>query len=251
MSTDKCGQDTGLGNFPLFFGIETEALRRIENAGEVRHYKTGDLLLKQGGPGDFVCVLTKGVVRVFINEPVSGAEILVKLFAAPAIFGEMEALGGHRMVESVAALRHSEAHVYPGGTFNSILEEHPQVGVRLLRDVCERFYVAAQNQGYQAIASVEQRLAGLLASYARLMGVKVAGGVQIVADLTQESLAQSVAATRKSIQRTFTTWTDKGLLQRDGRSMVIRDIEVFEEIAGMDAPRYDYRLTKRICLPLS
>ena len=58
--------------------------------------------------------------------------------------------------------------------------------------------------------------------------------------LSQEMLARSVGATRKSVQRSFQQWHKDDIVMRRGRYYVITSNTRLSEIAGEDAPRFDH-----------
>ncbi len=57
-----------------------------------------------------------------------------------------------------------------------------------------------------------------------------------------ESVSRSIAATKKSVQRTLAHWQREGLVRRQERYNVVSDVARLSEIAGEAPPAYDHRL---------
>ncbi|MBI5507787.1 MAG: Crp/Fnr family transcriptional regulator [Deltaproteobacteria bacterium] len=231
-----------LGICPLFADLSREEQADVERLATRQDFAPGDVLLSQGAPAQHLFVLLAGAVRVFLLGG-DGQEVTVKLFVAPAVFGEMELLTRTVHIENVQAMRGGHLAKFDVAATDRLLDRYPTVCKRLLVDTCARFRTTAKNQGFVAFETVEQRLAALLLSYVRVCGAPVAGGVQIVWDgLTQDLLARGVAATRKSAQRAFKRWGQMGILSRRGRYYVVSDVARFAEIAGEDPPHFDHQI---------
>lgn len=184
-------------------------------------------------------VLLSGVARVFYTAP-DGRRMMAKLFTAPAVFGEMELLVGRTRLETVDILVRAELLVTSADVLKKTLATSPTFAHQLLVDVCARLCVAAQNERSLAFDSARAKVAGLLLSYARVFGAKVAGGVQIVREITQEELADGLGLSHKSVQRTLDDWREQGVLEKSGRYYVIADLATIEAQASEHAPALDY-----------
>jgi CRP-like cAMP-binding protein len=231
-----------LAAFPLFRGLDAEALREVAATGTLSTFRAGAIVLEHGHVADRLFALLDGLVRVVITDS-RGLAVLAKVFAGPAVFGEMEALTGTTFIESVIVERKSTIAELDVAAFRPMLTKHPIICERLLVDVCLRFRTSALNQAFAAFEGVERRLAALLGTYARALGVRVAGGVQIVSPaIAQEALADGIGVTRKSVQRVFAQWTERGIVERRGRALVILDLGALAAAAGENAPRFDHSL---------
>ena len=225
---------------PLFDGCAPQRVEALAALGERLSYGPGDTILRQGEPAWHVFVLLTGVVRVLISSE-EGHQITAKLFKAPAVFGEMEALTATPFIESVEVMRRATVLRFSVDAFEEVMAQDGRVTRNLLVDVCHRFRVSAQNQAFAAFENVERRLANLLLSYARTLGTKVAEGIQLVGEgLTQEAMAQGIGVNEKSVRRTLRDWEGRGLILRRGRSYVLARVDALAELAGAEPPRLDY-----------
>ena len=77
-----------LANTELFAELNDEQLNRLAQVGEVRSYKRGDVIFKQGAEGSHFYVICAGAVRVSQTVPGIGEEAFAVLRQG-TVFGEM------------------------------------------------------------------------------------------------------------------------------------------------------------------
>src|SRR5687767_11899205 len=126
-----------LDGCPLFAGLPPEALDVIERSGTRSDHAAGDVVLRQGEPATHLFVLLAGGARVLISGA-NGEEVTVKLFVAPAVFGEMEVITRTSWIESVEIVRRAHVVRFERAAVDEILKAYPVVCRRLLEDVCAR-----------------------------------------------------------------------------------------------------------------
>lgn len=227
-----------LATHPLLAGCDDDARAAVLAAGRVQVFAPGDVLSREGDVADY-WLLCAGSVRVFYRSP-SGAEVTVKLFAAPAAWAEMEVLTGQPHMEDCAAVERAVVVRVPAPKFAALLDAHPRFMRNVLDDTCARFFIAAQGEKRLAFLPVPERVAHLLLSYARLYGVPVDGGVAIRVKLSQQDIAQGIGAAPKSVTRALADLTKAGLVAKRGKSYVVRDVAALEEMVRTDAAGIDY-----------
>lgn len=230
-----------LGAVSLFGEMSPEQRQAYVEQSELRVYRPGEVVLSEFEPPQAFYVLLAGVARVFYTAP-DGRRMMAKLFTAPSAFGEMELLVGRTRLETVDILVRAEILVTSSDVFKKTLSSSPGFSNHLLMDVCARLCVAAQNERSLAFDSARAKLAALLLSYARVFGAKVAAGVQIVREITQEELADGLGLSHKSVQRTVDEWREQGVLEKSGRYYVICDLATLQAQSSEHAPALDYSL---------
>lgn len=227
-----------LAEHPLLDGLSADAKGAIHQAGLVANFKPGDTLLREGQPASWFWLLLSGTVKVGYSSP-DGAEVMVKVFAAPAAWGEIEVLTCHEHIENVVAVDRCTTLQLPAPAFERLMDAHPRFMKNVLRDTCARFFIAAQNERALAFLSVPQRLANLLLSFLRIYGVPVDGGVAIRVRLTQAGLAADLGVAKKSVTRTLAEWRGAGFIQQRGTTLVVTNVEALlerstQEVIGLD-----------------
>ena len=193
-----------------------------------QRYAPGDRVLTEGDLAEHVFLLEAGSVRVFHATP-EGREVLLKLFRAPALFGEAEALSGKTFVENAAALEACELVLVPAGALLAALRDEPRAAVLMLVDVAARLTLAAQNEKSLAFDAITVRLANYLVDLA--VASRAIPGVAPMLQLTQDDMAAAVGATRRSISKDVTAWIDEGILVRRGDRYLVADLEALRRYA--------------------
>jgi CRP-like cAMP-binding protein len=190
-------------------------------------------------------VLVKGSVRVFYEAP-DGRQVVVKLFQTPAIFGEMECIAGLHYLESVETLEKATVLRVPQKAFLEALRSSHTFSNNVLFDLSVRLCIAARSERMLAFDPVEQRLASLLTSYVELYGLPVYEGTKIRIPLSQETLAQSIGANRRSVVRTLEKWAEDALLTKQGKHYIVRDVQKLQAMVDPTALGVAHRTNRAL-----
>ena len=120
---------TGL---PLFKGFTTNGATRLLNSGEVQQHSPGEVLLKEGDKADFVLLVLKGTLEVFVDR---AGEHLVLTEARPgAVLGELAVLCGIPRSASVKAKDDSAVLRWSDDAFRTLLLRDPSLSQRIFRE---------------------------------------------------------------------------------------------------------------------
>jgi CRP/FNR family cyclic AMP-dependent transcriptional regulator len=225
---------------PVFAAAGEPRCRALAASCPSRLYPSGALLLEQGDPSDHVQVVLEGTVRIF-HRAADGREVLVKLLRAPCVFGDLELLADLPLVKNVAAVEQVQLALVPQQVFIELLRGCPAAMEALLKQVAAAYCVAIRNQR-QVFASVEQRLANLLLSYAEFYGQAEDDGLLIGEKLSQQQLALSLGTTRRSVAKVLGEWSAKGLVSRRDERHLIHRVDKLEELAASLRGSLNYQM---------
>jgi CRP-like cAMP-binding protein len=121
-----------LAGVPLFSGLSKKELAEIaRNVTEVEFVR-GEFLMHEGEVGLEAFVILDGTVSVRRK----GRKLAEA--TAGAVLGEMSIITDHRRNASVKAETFVTALLMSRREFNAVLDEHPQVAVKILRSVATR-----------------------------------------------------------------------------------------------------------------
>src|SRR3989338_486639 len=91
---DPATQTAGLlAGVPLFAGLSEVELRQVAQVAVPRSYAAGEVILREGDPGDTCYVLRSGRARVVREHP-DGRAITLHNIGSGEIFGELAMFGG-------------------------------------------------------------------------------------------------------------------------------------------------------------
>ena len=122
---------------PLFARLSREALAELQRRMSFRRCAAGDIILREGDPGDACYVIHSGSVRVLKRDPSGSSTDVIEIarLGAGALFGEFALLADKRRHASVQALEASELYEIPRRLLRELAVEYADVGPAL-----ERFY---------------------------------------------------------------------------------------------------------------
>jgi CRP/FNR family transcriptional regulator, cyclic AMP receptor protein len=205
---------------PLLMTLDDNARDALIDAGRVVPHRARSTILKEGEAPDQVYFLTHGAVRVFHRR--GDQEIVVKLFAAPAMFGEMEVLAGLPFLEHVTALERSYTLQISATLFRRAVERQPKFAAAVARDVSTRLCIATVNERALVFDKIEARLAALLWDYAELRGEPSGKGRRISLPLSQEQMARDLGASRRAVVIGLDKLRDAGIVvKKAGRYEIV------------------------------
>jgi CRP-like cAMP-binding protein len=102
-------------------------------------YGPGEVVLRQGDPGDSLYVVRSGSVAVQLGS--LGARKEVATLSAGQFFGEMSLMTGESRAATVVAKSDCECYVVDKQAFQAILEERPELA-NVISDILSRRQVA-------------------------------------------------------------------------------------------------------------
>ena len=208
---------------PIFSAASADSLERLVRGSRLRRYRAGQAVLTEGQPSQHIFALEQGAVRVFHMSPM-GEEVALKLFRAPAIFGEAEAFSDIPYLEHVSAVEPSQILVMSPSAVLQLLRAEPECAVRMLVDVSTRLAIAAYNEKSLAFNPATIRLANYLLDYARWTNQP--GSAELCLDLNQDQMAAAIGVTRRSIAKDIIAWQKEGVLCRRRGKYVILEPEI-------------------------
>ena len=153
---------------------------------------------------------------------------MVKVFTAPAMFGEMELFFDLPRMESVVALSDVVAMRIDGATFLKLAREDNALCFELLRDLAGRLCIAADNERSLAFEPVEARLAALFLSFVEASRVGPYARRELPFRLTYHTLARCLGVTERSIERTVSKWLAAGWVSRSAGRYTFADMSELE-----------------------
>lgn len=205
----------------LLGSLDPSILQAVLRASKLVQYRGKRPVIREGDPSSQVFCLLAGSVRVFHRR--EEAEILVKLFRAPAIFGETEVLAGIPFMLNATTLERCDILHVPAPSFRELVRTQAKFAQLLALDLSRSLCVASAHQRALVFNDIEKRLANLLLDYADLAGRPVEGGVRLEIALSQDGMAKDLGVSRKAVTLTLLRFKDEGLIDKVDARYVVRD----------------------------
>ena len=126
-----------LENTTLFRGLDREVLASIITKAERRHYSSGDYIIREDAPGDFLYVILQGQVQIAKTIQAIGRQAIHD-FGPGDFFGEMALLDDKPRSAEAIALEASELLLLSKTLFENVLLHHAAVAANVLRAFSKR-----------------------------------------------------------------------------------------------------------------
>lgn len=213
--------------------IAPAARSRLLDAGTARHYRRGEVLFLAGDRATFVVVIVQGRAKVTASGP-DGTEVVLSLRGPGDLLGELAAVdeGTAPRTAAVTALDPITCRVVRAAEFRTVLAEHPDVGLELLRMMSARLRSADRRIVEFGAYDTTRRVARLVADLAEQAGPGRRRAAPAAVDLTQDDLAGLVGASRESVVRALATLRSLGLVTTARRKVEVVDMGALRGFGG-------------------
>jgi CRP/FNR family transcriptional regulator, cyclic AMP receptor protein len=215
-----------LRGVPLFAELSEPELQKIARVAVPRNYPAGTIILREGDPGDTCYVLERGQARV-TRQHADGRTITLTNVSTGEIFGELAMFGGEVRSATVEAVDDVRAVAILAGDLKRLLNEHPEIAVKLLSALGAKLREANARIARQSFQKVSSRVAGVLAELVETGSrrpARTAGEpVEVVVRSTQADLAQLAGTSREAASRFLATLQRAGVLTTRRGRIVVHD----------------------------
>jgi CRP-like cAMP-binding protein len=222
-----------MADAPVIQGAPAGAVEDLVQAGTARHYRRGTYLFHQGDPAPDVHFLVEGRVEIS-SVSVTGHRQLHTTLDRPQFFGELGVLGDMPRTATAVALEETTAWAVEGEAFLRFLGRHAEASRSLLRAL------ARQVQAHEAFVEdllfldLKGRVAKRLL---QLVGPSLEelppDGAVLPSVVTHADLASLSGGSRENVTRILSEFHRRGLVERDGRRYVLRDVKGLRRLAGV------------------
>jgi CRP/FNR family transcriptional regulator, cyclic AMP receptor protein len=198
------GEDTAglLGRVPLFADLSERDLTELAQVAVPRSWMAGEVVFREGDPGDTCYVVRSGAVRVTRRHS-DGRQIALADLREGDIFGELAMFGGETRSATVEAVEPTEGVALLAGDLRRTILAHPEMAVAMLAGLADRIRAANERLARQTFQTVEGRVASALLG--QVEALKPDDGDEppreILIRATQAQIAQLSGASRESASR--------------------------------------------------
>ncbi len=198
----------------------TGALTEISKDRKVRSIGKKESIFHEGDELRTVFFINKGKVRTFkMNN--DGKELVTGLYGEGDFIGYMSVLEGGRTAESAETLEDSELALIPREEMLALMYRDRDVSIRFIKMLSKEVKEKEERLLNLAYSSVRQRVAQALIRLkdrygdgsARKLGVRI----------SREDLATIVGTATESLIRSLSDMKEEGLIEMDGREIVVSD----------------------------
>jgi CRP-like cAMP-binding protein len=189
-----------------------------------RSHAAGDVLLREGEPGNDVVVVLRGRVKLVAGIS-DGRPVLLAVRGEDDLLGELSALDGRPRTATAVALEPVDAGYLAATVLRAYLVEHPRAALGLMRLLADRLREADQGRvdlsAHDALGRVAARLLELCERY----GEPCEEGLRIDLPITQDDLASWTGSSRQAVARALGLMRSLHWVTTSRRTIVVHDVE--------------------------
>lgn len=182
------------------------------------------MLFSEGEPCQGLHIIARGKVRIF-KTSASGREQVLAVNVAGESVAELPVFDGGPYPASVIAMEDTEIAFISRRDFHAYCMEHPEVALKVLSVVGARLRRLVGIIEELSFTTIRQRLVSALVKLAQTAGKPTARGIEFQLPATHQELANQLGTVRELISRNLMRLQAEGLLDVDGRQIVVRDIK--------------------------
>jgi CRP-like cAMP-binding protein len=215
-----------------FLGMLGDTERRwLHDRGDNRTYQAGYLITVEGNQATNVTLVLEGLATA-VCATGAKATILLRIYGPGDVMGVEAIFNQQVSPQSVQAITECSALVIPAGRF---VDLHRSAGVaRAFGVAMARRVLDADEQARTRLAPPSVRLARALLELSVRAGVMEEDGILIPVDLSQETLATWIAASRATVARTIAEFREQGMISTGYRKVMILDQPRLGSVARAD-----------------
>ncbi len=212
-----------LRQVPVFSGLEEHELQFLAQRAVPRHYSAGEMIFSEGDACGGLYVIEAGNVRIF-KSSASGREQVLAIEGAGGSVAELPVFDGGNYPASASAVGETTVLFVSKNDFQALCLEHPRVALKVLRVVGSRLRRLVGIVEELSFTTVHQRLSAFLCRQAAA-GKRTSAGIEITLPSSNQELAAQIGTVRELVSRNLSRLQAQGLIQMDGRQVVIPNLQ--------------------------
>jgi CRP-like cAMP-binding protein len=211
-----------LRSLPYFRSLDEETLASIAALAVRRTYQPDEVIFLEGEPCAGLFIVAAGHVKIF-KASLEGREQILTIIGPRDSFNDVAVFDGDPNPASAQAMDAVELCVIERPAMVSLFDRYPKLAQAVVTILAARCRMLVGMVEDLSLRSVTGRLAKLLLDQA-------AQGQDAV-PLTRQQMAARLGTIREMVSRSLRELEDEGLVQRDGRQIVIADRAALERRA--------------------
>lgn len=214
-----------LRSHPFFTALDGRIVERLVPYALTRKVKRGTLLFRKGDAGSNLYAVCAGAVRVSAPSD-QGKDAIFNLIVPGEIFGEVAFLDGGPRTADAVMIESGELMVIERRDFLPLLQDYPELALRLLEVLCGRLRRTSQQVEDIVFLGLEPRLAKALLHLYDHSSFKASENFKV----TQRDISQLIGASRESVNKQLRSWERRKWLKLKRGGLVILAPDVLRRL---------------------
>jgi len=200
-------------------------MAKEEKTGYEKQLNTGDVLFKDGDPGDEMYLIKSGKIR--ISKAAGDIEKTLAILKEGDFFGEMSVIDGSPRSATATAIEPTELVIFDREVFMNQVRENPLIEY-VLHTLIRRLRETDEQIKYLLIKNEEKRLVAMLLTRAR-EGTQADKGVLLNLSFSFEELADIVGTSVEKTKSIIDNLLKAGLIAIESDKLYVTNQRNLEE----------------------
>lgn len=214
----------------LFGELQRSTLRTLADRAVERTFQKDEILFVEGDEAAGMYVIVEGSVRAF-RVSLDGREQVIHVERAGATIAELPVFDDGAYPSTAAAEEPTTTLFIDKRDVRSLCLEHPEIPLAAIKVLAGRLRRCAELVEALSLREVGQRLARFLVNEARRSGARTENGFVLTLTQTNQQIAARIGSVREVISRAFNRLQHEGLVNVDGRQVIIPDENALSSFA--------------------
>jgi CRP/FNR family cyclic AMP-dependent transcriptional regulator len=198
------------------------------DAGTLLRFEDDQILVVQGDTGDYLYVLTSGLVKVIVGA-VSGAQTTLAIRSRGDLVGEFALLDDKPRMATAQAAGPVSALKIGGAAFLAVAGRSPEAQAAVTRYLLAKMRDAAERWSAERIWDARERIAQVLYELGKQHAQPDADGL-IRIPITQSELGELAGVAVSTAERVLKDMRKQGVVSTRYREITIRDMAFLDGI---------------------
>ena len=236
-TTTVCDQDLVLETLRLcdmFMEAADTTVEAVAKAARLRTYKSGDTLFWENDPNGTLYLVCTGQISIerFVDD---GKTVSITTRNRGDVIGEVSLFEDVPRTADARVAMESQVAVIDGPQILDLIRTDSGLAMGVIHLLARKLHESIDRKMIQ-FWKVQRRLAVLLVDLAKKGYIKEEGvGLVLTTTITQDEMALSVNCTREHVNRALRQLKDDGIIDLQGRTVVIRDPKALKALGdGVD-----------------
>lgn len=197
----------------------------FDDNGKVFSFKKNETIYKEGDNSNYIYLITKGVVKCYKFDE-QGKELTTALFTEDDLFGYTSFTQNIAYRETATAIKDSELVGVSSTELTKILNNNHKVTLELVELLSNNITGIKDQLLQMAYSSVQKKTAITILKFAEKMNRKPEDALMI----SRNDLASVAGIATETLIRTMSSFKKQGLIEIEGRSIKIVDLQKLQNI---------------------
>lgn len=133
MNNEILDQLKNLKNEMIFEFFNDQDFAAIAPFIEIKNYSSGNIIFREGEPGEFIGFVLSGKLEVKKQTEFKGNQLIIAILGKGSMVGELSIFDKHKRSATVEAVEDTELLILKNDSINSLIDQYPHTGAKLLK----------------------------------------------------------------------------------------------------------------------